>query len=148
MLERRSYLYAAVLGGSVAGLIDIGAACLINLAGPVFIFQVVASGLLGREALKQGYTSALAGLGLQILMSILIATIYFGASRGITVMRRYWFGAGLMFGVGVFFVMNYVVVPLSALARFPHFTVLHFIENMLAMLLFGSIIAWFARDPS
>jgi hypothetical protein len=38
-----------------------------------------------------------------------------------------------------------VVVPLSAWARWPHFTTEKFAENMLAMLLFGLIIAYFAQ---
>ncbi len=41
--------------------------------------------------------------------------------------------------------MNYVVVPLSALKHTPHFTAAHFVENMLAMMLFGVIVAFFAR---
>jgi hypothetical protein len=37
-------------------------------------------------------------------------------------------------------------VPLSAIGRVPHFTAARFMENMLAMLLFGVIIAFFARS--
>jgi hypothetical protein len=43
-------------------------------------------------------------------------------------------------------VMNYVVVPLSAVGHTPHFSVRTFVENMLAMLLFGVIISAFARE--
>lgn len=42
--------------------------------------------------------------------------------------------------------MNYVVVPLSALGKVPHFSVFSFIANLAAMLLFGWIIAFFARS--
>jgi len=41
--------------------------------------------------------------------------------------------------------MEYVVVPLSAAAK-PHFTALSLAENLLAMLLFGLIVSFFARD--
>jgi len=44
--------------------------------------------------------------------------------------------------------MNYVVVPLSAWARWPHFTPHTFAANMAAMLLFGLIVAFFARTSS
>jgi hypothetical protein len=54
-------------------------------------------------------------------------------------------GAGLAFGVAVFFTMNYVVVPLSALHTVPQFTTRGFALNMFAMLVFGTIVAWFAR---
>jgi hypothetical protein len=64
----------------------------------------------------------------------------------VTILKRQWLAAGLAYGVVVFFVMNYVVVPLSAIGRVPHFTAARFIENLLAMLLFGVIIAFFARS--
>ena len=82
---------------------------------------------------------------MQLAISIVIASVYFTASRQISLIRRHWLASGLILGVGVFFVMNYVVVPLSAVARFPHFTLSHLIENMAAMRLFGTIIAWFER---
>jgi len=44
--------------------------------------------------------------------------------------------------------MNYVVLPLSALGRTPHFTASRLAGNLLAMLLFGVIVAFFARAPS
>jgi len=46
----------------------------------------------------------------------------------------------------IFFVMNYVVVPLSMVGHRPRLTPRHFAEDMLAMLLFGLIIAFFARN--
>jgi hypothetical protein len=48
----------------------------------------------------------------------------------------------------IFFVMNYVVVPLSAWKHHPHFSAYSFAANMAAMLVFGLIVAWFARWPS
>jgi len=41
---------ATVLGGVVAGTLDIGAAALINWASPALILRFVASGLLGKTA--------------------------------------------------------------------------------------------------
>jgi len=45
-------------------------------------------------------------------------------------------------------VMNYVVRPLSAAWPKTSFTPVQFIENMLAMLLFGLIVAYFARSKT
>ena len=56
-----------------------------------------------------------------------------------------WIVGGVAYGVVIFFVMNYIVVPLSAWATWPHFTVVKFVENMVAMLLFGLIVAFFAQ---
>jgi hypothetical protein len=61
------------------------------------------------------------------------------------VLKRRWLEAGLAYGVVIFLVMNYVVLPLSAIGHAPRFRVLHFIEDIVAMLLFGTIVAFFAR---
>ena len=45
----------------------------------------------------------------------------------------------------VFVVMNYVVVPLSAWNRVAHFTPMSFVWNLLAMLVFGLIVAYASR---
>jgi uncharacterized membrane protein YagU involved in acid resistance len=141
----RSMLAATALGGFIAGTIDIGAAALINSVNPYIIMQAIAGGVLGKASFTEGTTAAVLGLLLQWAMSLLIAWIFILVSRALPVLKRQWLGAGLAYGVVIFFVMNYVVVPLSALKHTPHFTAARFIENMIAMLLFGVIVAFFAR---
>jgi uncharacterized membrane protein YagU involved in acid resistance len=136
---------AVVCAGLVAGTIDIGAAALINLASPVLILKFIAGGLLGKAALAGGAGVVLLGLVLQWAMSLVIAAIYVVASRRMAVLRRSWVTCGLAYGVIVFLVMNYVVMPLSAWARWPTFTAVTFAANLLAMLLFGLIVAFFVR---
>jgi hypothetical protein len=142
---RRSDLNAILLGGFVAGTIDIAAAVLINMISPVIILRFIAGGLLGRPALSGGTPVALLGLVLQWAMSLIIAAVYVLAARRLPILRRRWIVGGLVYGVVIFFVMNYVVVPLSAWGKWPGFTVEKFAENLVAMLLFGLIIAFFAR---
>ena len=151
-LSRSSPWTAILLGGLVAGTIDVGAAALINLVSPVLILHYIAAGLLGREAaLAGGWPVAVLGLLLQWAMSLIIAAIFVLAAQVIPALNRAWLPFGLAYGVGIFVVMNYVVLPLSAAMKkphFPHFTPAPFIENLLAMLLFGTIVAWFAqRQP-
>jgi uncharacterized membrane protein YagU involved in acid resistance len=141
----RSTLAATALGGFIAGTIDVGAAALINKASPYIILQAIAGGVLGKASFSEGTPAALLGLLLQWAMSLLIAWLFVLASRALPVLKRRWLAAGLAYGVAIFFVMNYVVVPLSALKHTPHFTAARFIENMIAMLLFGAIVAFFAR---
>jgi hypothetical protein len=142
----RSMLASTALGGFIAGTIDIGAAALINRVSPYIIMQAIAGGLLGKASFSDGTPAALLGLLLQWAMSLLIAGIYVSASSRMPALKRHWLPAGIAYGVVVFFVMNYVVVPLSALKHFPHFTAARFIENLIAMLLFGVIVAFFARN--
>ena len=57
----RSPWAAIILGGVVAGTLDIGAAALINWASPALILRFVAGGLLGKTALDGGALVALLG---------------------------------------------------------------------------------------
>jgi hypothetical protein len=142
---RTSDLIAILLGGFVAGTIDIGAAALINAASPILILHFIAGGLLGKAALADGASVAILGLALQWIMSLIIAMVYVVATRRLSILRRLWIVGGLAYGAVIFFVMNYIVVPLSAWATWPHFTAAKFVENMVAMLLFGLIVAFFAQ---
>ena len=141
----RSIPGAILLAGVIAGTIDIGAAALINAASIAVILKAIASGILGNASFEQGIEAESLGLFLQWAMSILIAAIFVITASWVNLLKRQWLAAGLAYGVVVFFVMNYVVVPLSAIGRIPHFTALRFLANLLAMLLFGVIIAFFAR---
>src|SRR5215471_13488435 len=143
---RSTSLTAILLGGVIAGTIDIGAAALINMVSPIPVLRFIAGGLLGKAALAGGASIALLGLVLQLAMSLVIAAIYVLASRWLPALRRFWLAGGLAYGVAVFFVMNYVVMPLSAWRKWPDFTLSQFAANMLAMLLFGLIVAFFARN--
>ncbi len=142
----RSIPGAILLAGVIAGTIDIGAAALINAASIAVILKAIASGILGKPSFEQGIEAESLGLFLQWAMSILIAAIFVITASRVNILKRQWLAAGLAYGVVVFFVMNYVVVPLSAIGRIPHFTALRFLANLLAMLLFGVIIAFFARS--
>lgn len=139
--------HAIVVGGLIASTADVGAASLINWLSPVVILHAIASGVLGKAAFAGGAAAAVLGLVLQWLMGLLIAAIFVLAASRFAWLRRRWVFAGIAYGVAIFFVMNYVVVPLSAVP-FPahHFGVRTFIENLLAMFLFGLIIAWRTRE--
>jgi uncharacterized membrane protein YagU involved in acid resistance len=141
----RRYAQPVLRGGLIAGTIDIGAACLINGLAPKIILQAIASGVLGKASFRTGLPAAALGLVLQWAMSVLIAAIYAVGTSRLPVVRRNWIGSGVAFGVVVFFVMNFVVVPLSAAGFSSKFSTAKFIENMLAMILYGLIIAFFGR---
>lgn len=135
-----------LLGGIIAGTIDVAAACLINGAKPTRILQAIASGLLGKAAFDGNSATVVLGLVLQWTMSIVIASIFVVAVQRMPVLKRHWVKSGLVYGVVIFFVMNYVVLPISAIGHAPRFRVVHCVEDVVAMLLFGIIIAFFARE--
>jgi hypothetical protein len=142
------YVVSILLGGIIAGTVDIGFASLINSAKPTRILLAIASGLLGKSAFDGDWATVGLGLALQWAISITIASIFLVAVEWRPLLKRYWVKAGLAYGVIIFLVMNYVVLPLSAIGHPPHYRVVRFIENVVAMLLFGIIVAFFARERS
>lgn len=106
------------LGGLVAGTIDIVYAWAFWAikAGlrPTRILQSVAAGLLGREAaVAGGAGTAALGLVLHFFIATTVAFVFYATARYAPALwRRPWLW-GSLYGVGVYGVMNYVVVPLS-----------------------------------
>lgn len=154
MTIERQLVLTAVTAGLIAGTIDVGAACVINSLSPTVILHAIASGLIGKAARTGGMPTAVLGLLLQWGMSILIAAIYLAATGLRPVWRRRWIPTGVLAGIVIFAVMNYLVVPLSAAPFRPAFTlhavltafsVAKFFENLVAMVLFGLIVAYCAR---
>jgi uncharacterized membrane protein YagU involved in acid resistance len=143
---RFSPVAAIVTAGLVAGTIDIGAACLINMAGPIVILHAIASGVLGKPSYSGGLNTAALGLVLQWAMSMVIAAIYIVASGAIPLLAKRWLSLGLAYGVAIFVVMSFVVVPLSNVWPKMHApTPEKIVANLLAMLLFGVIVARISR---
>ncbi len=137
---------AILLAGLIAGTLDIGAAALINGRNPLVILLYISSGLLGKASFQSGLPAVVLGLLLQWLMSLVIAAVYVLASNRFPELKPYWIAGGLVYGVGIFLVMNYAAVPLSEIARLPQFTAWTFGGNLLAMLGFGVLVAFFARN--
>jgi hypothetical protein len=115
---------AALLGGGVAALLDgISATVSFAMRGVSFtrLWQGVASGLLGPASFRQGATSAALGLFCHILIAMVAALIFNLAIRYLPALAEHYLLSGAFYGVLVFFFMNLVVIPLSALPK-RHFT--------------------------
>ena len=141
---------AILIGGVVAGTVDIGAAALINHVSPVLLSHYIASGLLGKAALTMGAPAVYLGVILQWAMSVLIAAIYWSVTARMPRLRAKWWLGGLLAGFVIYLVMNFLVMPLSAAPVTLHQVIAHFTlakgaENLVAMFVFGWIIAFSAR---
>jgi len=143
-MQRAAVYKATIAGGLIAATIDIGSAVLISGHSAARILQTIAGGLLARASFEGGLRTVFLGLLLQELMGLIIAAIYVGAALSWPALRRRWIGWGVAYGVMIFLVMNYVIVPLSAWHVVPHFSRASFCFNLLAMLLFGLIVAYCA----
>jgi uncharacterized membrane protein YagU involved in acid resistance len=114
---------AILLGGLIAGTIDISYACIFSYlrrgTSPVRILQSVASGALGRSAFEGGARTAALGLVFHFLIATIAAAIYYLASRPLRFLVNYAVICGPLYGVCIYLVMNFVVLPLSAIGSRP-----------------------------
>jgi len=106
------------LAGLVAGTLDLVYASTfwgIQVGfTPTQILQSIASGWLGREAAYAGgYPAALLGLVSHYGIAIVMATVFYLASKRWPVLARRPFLYGALYGALLYAVMTYVVVPLS-----------------------------------
>src|SRR4029453_7978290 len=84
-------------------------------ATPVRIFQSIAAGLLGRATFQGGLRSALLGVAIHFFIAFSIAATYYAASRRLSILTQRPIICGAAYGVLVYFFMNRVVIPLSAI---------------------------------
>ena len=84
---------------------------------PVRIFQSIASGVLGRTAFGSGLPAAALGGLLHVFIAFGIVSTYYFVSRRVHHLRSHPWIWGPLYGLAVYAVMNFVVVPLSLAAR-------------------------------
>lgn len=112
-----SLIGPVLVGTAVAGTADILSAITVwtlRDVAAIRVLQSVASGLLGRDAFAHGASTAWLGVLLHYAIMAVIALVFVLASRRLDVLIRHPLVAGAAYGLLVFLVMTYVVVPLSA----------------------------------
>ena len=152
-MRRHSALFAILVGGGIAATLDIVYAIVYSWiraqVPPITIMQSVASGLIGQPAYDGGGSTALLGLVCHYAIALVIASIFWLASRRLAFMTRNAVASGFAFGVCVYLVMNFVVIPLSAFPTPMTYTPVRVAINVVAhMILFGLPIALAARAAS
>jgi len=136
-------------GGFVAGALDIVFAIVfwaVKRGVPATrILQSVAAGLLGRASFEGGLRSAALGLALQFFIAVSMSVTYFAVSRRLPLLWQRPLLCGAAYGLLLYAIMNYVVVPLSAAlpgSKDPLWVTLSIAVHML---LIGVPIALFTR---
>jgi hypothetical protein len=119
---RKRWVVSALQAGLVAGALDILFAITLHGArgvAPERVLQAVASGVLGRAAFEGGATTAALGLLLHFGIAGAAAAIYFAVARQLRWLAIHPVPAGLAFGLAVYAVMSFLVVPWSAFPGTP-----------------------------
>lgn len=142
---------AILYGTLVVGALDaVDAIVFFGLRGvtPIRIAHSIAAGLLGRAAFQGGLSTAALGLCLHFFIAFIIVSVFYLASRLVPALTRHPVIAGVIYGIAVYFVMNDLVLPLSAAGRGP-FVLPVFINGILIHAIgVGLPSAWFARLAS
>lgn len=111
---------AVIVGGFAAGVLDLAAAFTqagLRGVAPVRLLQGIASGALGMASYDGGLASAALGLVCHFTIAFSAAAVFVSIARTMPfVLERPW-ASGAAYGVMVWAVMRFLVLPLSA---YPH----------------------------
>jgi hypothetical protein len=120
--EKSHAVRAIFWAGLVCGAMDITAAFVTwwsRGVRPVDILQGIASGVLGPKAYGGGTGPAALGLAFHFLIAFSAAAVFYAASRKIGFMTQRPIISGVAYGVAVYLVMYWIVMPLSRFHRGP-----------------------------
>lgn len=118
LTTERSRPFSAIAWATlIAGVLDISSAFLLSYpkgVGPVRVLQGVGAGLIGREsAIKGGLATAGLGLAIHFFIAIVVASVFYVASRKLVFLIRRAVISGLLYGVVVYGFMYWIVMPLA-----------------------------------
>jgi len=119
ILDRKdpSAFWAIALSGLISGTLDILTAVtvyawIMKKTTVVRLLQGIASGVFGKKAFEGGTRMAISGLFLHYLIAFIFAIFYFIVYPMFPPLKKNWVVSGLLYGFGVWVVMNLIVRPL------------------------------------
>jgi len=112
---KNSEAFRAILtAGLVVGVLDISSAFVIwwqRGVGARRGLQGIAAGLLGGSAFDGGLVTAGLGLALHFFVAFVVVSVFYLASRKIPFLARQPIVSGVLYGIGVYLVMFWCVLP-------------------------------------
>lgn len=106
-----------ILGGFVAGLLDILYAVIVfglrDHVPAMRIGEGIASHVLGMQAFDGGWGVAILGFALHFLIAIVMASAFYVICRRVEVVARHVLAFAPVYGLLLYAVMTYAVVPLT-----------------------------------
>ncbi|MGN6819818.1 MAG: hypothetical protein ACTHJR_14220 [Sphingomonas sp.] len=116
------FLIAALVTGIAAAAIEMIFVLPIQASlgnSPGIVFQSIASGTMGKNAYIGGTPAVLLGIFYHVLISVVAAGAYIAAARPLPFLYSRPLLCGLLCAIIAYVVMNWVVVPLSAVGYTP-----------------------------
>lgn len=120
MSMKRPAIFAILVGGGIAATLDIAYALTFwhfyRDVAPVAVLHTIAGGLLGLPAAHAGgNATALLGLALHYFIACGMAAAFYCVSGHWRLLVRQPIFSGIAYGVLLYAIMNFIVLPLSAL---------------------------------
>ena len=143
-------LRAILTAGLVVGVLDISSAFVIWWQRGVAMqrgLQGIAAGLLGAKSFTGGIATAGLGLAIHFFVAFVVVSIFYLASRKIQVLTKRPFLSGVSFGIGVYMVMYWIVLP-TAFPTFRHRLSNELLELAIHICLIGLPTAFIVRRYS
>lgn len=138
-VTRDSLARSIALGGMFIFIVQLVhiwiVATLIQGSPFITVSQYFASGALGESAFAGGAVTALLGVLFHLIVSFAIAAVFNLSADRSPLLRRYAIAGSLLYGLGVYIVMNFIVLPLSAAPALPVPPIPWLIEAMLEHIL-------------
>lgn len=120
---KTSPIKTILLAGLLAAILDgLDAAIFIGMARGVAVsrvFQFIASGLLGPKSFGAGWRTVALGILIHFFIALSAAAAYYAFAQRIPFLVQRPLIAGPLFGIALFALMHYLVVPLSAAPKQP-----------------------------
>jgi uncharacterized membrane protein YagU involved in acid resistance len=112
-------LQAVFWGGLIAGILDAVDGVIAYATrglNPIQVLQYIASGALGQSAFQGGLATVALGAAFHFSIAWVAAAVFVLATQRFAILTTNAVPAGLLYGAAVYFFMNYLVLPLSAVA--------------------------------
>jgi len=114
-MPRKSLAKPILIAGLVAGILDISDALIFfglhSHVPPVRLLQGIAAGLIGKSSFNGGLSVAALGLLMHFCIATFWAAVFVIAARSLPVLRRHAVASGVLYGLIVYAIMNYLVLP-------------------------------------
>jgi hypothetical protein len=125
--------------GLICGIMDITVAFVnwgLRGVRPARLLQAIASGLLGPQSFRDGWSTVVLGGACHFFIAFSAAAVFYVASRKLKFLTYHAVLSGIAYGISIYLVMYWIVMPLSRLARAPlslSQTILAIITHMLCV---------------
>lgn len=110
-VQKASLALPILVGGGVAGLLDMTSA---YITYGRYMPIGIAGGLVGTAGRHVSAGQYILGLCIHYFIALSAAAVYCVVSKKLEFLREHFIVCGLFYGIAVFLVMQFVVLPLSA----------------------------------